>query len=75
MISFLYPLYFLAALAVAAPIWLHLRRKEQQNLIRFSAMQFLDDQPVAQRSPLTPRDWWLLLLRIAALLALIAAFR
>lgn len=72
--SFLYPLLWLGAMAIAAPIWLHLRRKDEANLVRFSAMRFLDDQPLARSRPMWPRDWPLLLLRIAALLLLVAAF-
>jgi hypothetical protein len=73
-ISFLYPLAWLAALGIAAPIWLHLQRRAEKNLVRFSAMQFLDEQPVARRQPLWPRNWWLLALRLLALLLLVAAF-
>ena len=72
--SFLYPLAWLGALAVAVPIWLHLRRREESRLVQFSAMRFLDDQPQARRRPLWPRDWPLLLLRLLALLLLVAAF-
>jgi predicted negative regulator of RcsB-dependent stress response len=72
--SFLYPLAWLGALAVAFPIWLHLRRREESNLVRFSAMRFLEDQPLARRRPLLPRDWPLLLLRVLALILLVAAF-
>jgi len=73
-IAFLYPLAWLGALAVAAPIWLHLRRRADTNLVRFSAMRFLEDQPRARARPLWPRNWPLLLLRLLALLLLIAAF-
>ena len=72
--AFFYPLAWLGALAVAAPIWLHLRRRKDPNLVRFSAMRFLDDQPAARSRPLWPHDWPLLLLRLLALLLLVAAF-
>ena len=49
--SFLNPWFWLGALAVAAPLWLHLRRKQQTNLVQFSALRFLDDQPEPRRSP------------------------
>lgn len=73
-VAFLYPLAWLAAVGIAAPVWLHLRRRQESNLVRFSAMQFLDEQPVARQRPLWPRDWWLLALRLLALILLVAAF-
>jgi hypothetical protein len=73
-VAFLYPLAWLGALAVTVPIWLHLRRRHETSLVRFSALQFLDDQPLARKRPLWPRDWPLLLLRLLALMLLVAAF-
>ena len=73
-LAFLYPLAWLGVLAVAVPIWLHLRRRQEANLVRFSAMQFLDEEPLARRRPLWPHNWPLLLLRLAGLLVLVAAF-
>ena len=55
-IAFFYPLAWLGALAVAVPIWLHLRRREDPNLVRFSALQFLDDQPAARQRRLWPHE-------------------
>src|ERR1051326_3273374 len=72
--SFLNPWLWLGALAVAAPIWLHLRRKQETNLLRFSAVRFLEDQPQPRQSPLRLRDILLFLLRALALLAIVAAF-
>src|SRR2546423_10711004 len=72
--SLLYPLALLGALAIAAPIWLHLRRKIETNLVRFSAVRFLDDQPQPRRSRLRLRDVLLFALRALALLLLVAAF-
>jgi hypothetical protein len=72
--SFLNPWFWLGALAVAAPIWLHLRRKRETNLVEFSALRFLDDQPEPRRSPLRLRDIVLFALRVMALLLLVAAF-
>ena len=72
--SFLNPWFWLGALAVAAPIWLHLRRKQETNLLQFSALRFLDDEPVPRQSPLRLRNFLLFLLRTLALLAVIAAF-
>ena len=70
----LYPLMALGLIVAAVPIWLHLRRKEETNLVLFSTLRFLDDQPLARARPLWPHHWPLLLLRLAALLSLLAAF-
>src|SRR5437016_1626790 len=72
--SFLNPWLWLGALAIAAPLWLHLRRKTETNILKFSALRFLDDQPEPRRSPFRLRDIILLALRVLALLALVAAF-
>ncbi|HWX21074.1 MAG TPA: BatA and WFA domain-containing protein [Candidatus Binatia bacterium] len=72
--SFLNPWLWLAALAVAAPIWLHLRRKKETNLIRFSALRFLDDEPEPRRSPVRLQHLLLFALRVLAVLLLAAAF-
>ncbi len=72
--SFLNPWFWLGALAVAAPIWLHLRRKRETNLVPFSALRFLDDQPEPRRSPWRLRDLLLFLLRVLGLLMVVAAF-
>lgn len=72
--ALLYPLALLGGLAIAAPIWLHLRKEEHADLVEFSAMQFLDEAPIARSRPVRPRDWLLLLLRILALLLLLLAF-
>lgn len=72
--SFLNPLIWLGALAVAAPLWLHLRRKRETHLQKFSALRFLDDQPTPRRSPWRLRNLALLVMRLLALLLLLAAF-
>ncbi len=72
--SFLHPWFWLGALAIAAPIWLHLRRKKETNLLQFSALQFLDDQPQPRHRPLRLRDFILFALRVLAVLSLAAAF-
>ena len=73
-VSFLNPLFWLGILAIAGPVYLHLRRKQPQNLIRFSALRFLDDQPEPKQSPWRLRDILLFALRVIALLAMIASF-
>jgi len=72
--SLLNPWLLLGALAVAAPVWLHLRRKQETNLVKFSTLRFLDDTPHPNKSPLRLRDIVLFALRVLALLAVVGAF-
>ena len=72
--AFLNPWFWLAALAVAAPVWLHLHRKQQTDLVLFSALRFLDDQPAPRQGAFRLRDLLLFLLRVSALLLLIGGF-
>ncbi len=69
--SFLAPLYFIAMAALAAPIVLHLiRRQTKQNEV-FSSLMFLSPSPprVNKRSRI---DHWLLLFLRATVIALFA---
>ncbi|WP_182865216.1 BatA domain-containing protein [Rhodopirellula sp. JC639] len=72
--SFLAPLYFLGALAVAGPIIFHLIRRQPRGEVEFSSLMFLDSTPprLTRRSRL--ENWPLLLLRCAAILLLAFAF-
>jgi hypothetical protein len=72
--SLLAPLYFFGALAIGAPILLHLIRRQPKGQVEFSSLMFLDPTPprLTRRSRLD--NWFLLLLRALALLLLAAAF-
>jgi hypothetical protein len=72
--SFLNPWFWLGALAIAGPVWLHLKRRQESNLIRFSAVRFLGEFPTPRRSPLRLRDLLLFALRVLAVLLVVAAF-
>ncbi len=72
--NFLHPLLWLGALAVAAPIWLHLRRKPEKDVLHFSALRFLDDEPVPRESPQRLRDLLIFLLRALAVVLIAGAF-
>jgi hypothetical protein len=72
--SFLNPWFWLGALAVAAPLWLHLRRRQETHLVRFSALRFLDDLPSPRRAPWRLRRWLLFLLRALAVWLIVAGF-
>lgn len=72
--GFLYPLLWLGVLGAAVPVWLHLRQKQPENLLRFSAVRFLDDQPRPRSGSFRLRRPLLLAARVLALLLLVAAF-
>ena len=74
MINFLNPWFLLGLVAVAAPVWLHLRRKDREKVVPFTGLRFLEDQPVAKAPPLTLKNIVLFLLRVLALAFLVAAF-
>jgi hypothetical protein len=73
--NFLVPLYLAGALAIAIPIYLHLRRRPPKDSVEFSSLMFLEQtkhQPLKRRSQL--ENIPLLLLRCLALLLLAAMF-
>lgn len=73
--NFLFPLYLAGGIAVALPIYLHLRRKPPKDAVEFSSLMFLEPtkhQPIKRRSQL--ENLPLLLLRCLALLLLAAMF-
>lgn len=72
--SFLFPLYLAAGLAVGLPILFHLIRQTPKGRQVFSSTMFLSPSPprVTKRSRI--EDWLLLLLRGFALLLLACAF-
>ncbi len=73
-LSFLAPLYLLAALAVALPIALHLFRRRTDIVVDFPAVQLLHVTPVQQQRRRRLRELILLALRVTALVLLAAAF-
>lgn len=73
-LSFLYPLFLLAAAAVAIPIVLHLFRRKTQNVVDFPAVRLLQRAPVEQQRRRRLRELFLLALRVSALALLALAF-
>ena len=72
--NFLNPWLWLGLGALAAPVFLHLRRRDRETVVAFAALRFLDDQPTVRQAPLQLRQILLLLLRALAVLLLVAAF-
>jgi hypothetical protein len=73
-LAFLNPWFWLGAAALAIPLWLHLRRKRETRLLRFSALRFLEDQPPPRRGPVRLRDRLLFALRALVVLLVLAGF-
>lgn len=66
---------FLAGLAgLAVPVLVHLTRRERGSPVRFPSLMFVEQVPFEARSRRRIRRWVLLLLRLAVLALLVAAF-
>ncbi len=72
--SFLNPLFWLAAVTVAIPVLLHLTRRDVLRPIPVPSLMFLRRVPFHETRRRQIRNWLLLLLRCAVLLLLVAAF-
>lgn len=72
--SFLAPLFFLGALALAAPIVFHLIRRTTRERTPFSSLMFLRSSPPRMTKRSRLEHWLLLLLRCLALALVAFAF-
>ncbi len=73
-ISFLSPLFLVAAIAAAVPILLHLFHRKTEVVIDFPAVRLLKRAPVQQHRRRRLRELILLALRVVALVLLSLAF-
>jgi hypothetical protein len=73
-LSFLSPLFLLAAIAAAVPILLHLFHRKTEVVIDFPAVRLLKRAPVQQHRRRRLRELLLLALRVGALLLLALSF-
>jgi hypothetical protein len=73
-VTFLFPLFLVAALAVALPIALHLLRRDVAPDMPFTAVRLLKKSPVERSRRRRLRDILLLAARVAALILLALAF-
>ncbi len=73
-VGFLVPAFLAGLLALAIPIFMHLRHRDKDRPYRFPSLMFLEQLPIrtAQRQRIT--DWPLLLLRALAVALLVFAF-
>lgn len=72
--NFLYPLFLLGGLAIAAPVVFHLVRRTTRERTRFSSLMFLLPSPPRISKRHRIEHWLLLLLRCAALALLAFGF-
>ena len=71
--SFLTPAFLLGLPLVAIPLFIHFFNRKQRDPIRWGAMEFLMASAIRRRRFMRWRDLILLLLRIALVLAVVAA--
>lgn len=72
--SFLAPLFLAALAALAIPVLIHLVQRERRNVVRFPSLMFLRRIPYSSIRRRRIQHWSLLLLRLAALALIVAAF-
>src|SRR3954468_19991860 len=72
--SFLTPLFLLGLAGLAVPVIIHLIQRERKNVVQFPSLMFLQRIPYQSVRRRRIRNWPLLLLRLAALALIVAAF-
>ncbi len=72
--GFLTPLFLIGLAGLAVPILIHLTRQERGRPVRFPSLMFLEKIPFQETSKRRIRHWVLLIMRLAALALLVAAF-
>src|SRR5688572_4756452 len=72
--SFLAPLFLLGLAAVAVPIWVHMIQRERKDIVEFPSLMFIRKIPYQSVERRRIHNWWLLALRLAALIMVVAAF-
>jgi hypothetical protein len=72
--TFLTPLFLLGLAGLAVPVIIHLIQRERKNVVQFPSLMFLQRIPYQSVRRRRIRNWPLLLLRLAALALIVAAF-
>jgi hypothetical protein len=67
-------LVFVGLAALAVPVIIHLIQKERKNVVAFPSLMFLKRVPYQSVRRHRIRHWWLLLMRLAAIALIVAAF-
>ncbi len=72
--GFLTPLFLAGLAALAVPILIHLIQRERKNVVEFPSLMFIRRIPYESVRRRKIRNWALLMLRLAALALIVAAF-
>jgi Mg-chelatase subunit ChlD len=72
--GFVTPLVLVGLGALAIPVLIHLIQRERKRVVEFPSLMFLRKIPYQSVRRRRIRDWWLLLLRLAALALIVMAF-
>lgn len=72
--AFLAPLFLAGLAALAVPVLIHLIQRERKNVVRFPSLMFVRRIPYSSIRRRRIHNWTLLLLRLAALAVVVAAF-
>lgn len=72
-LTWLTPAAWWLATLVAVPVAVHLLARQRHRSLRFPTVRFLDDAAAPARRRWTPRDPWLLAVRVSIVLAVAAA--
>lgn len=72
--SFLAPLFFASLAALAVPVLIHMIQRERKTVVAFPSLMFVRKIPYQSFRRQRIRHWFLLLMRCAALILLVAAF-
>ena len=68
------PLFLVALAGIAVPVIIHMIQREKKNVVEFPSLMFLRRIPYQSVRRRHIRNWPLLLLRLAALALIVAAF-
>ena len=72
--SFLTPFFLVGLVGLALPILIHLIQRERKNVVQFPSLMFLRRIPYESVQRRRIRNWFLLLMRLAALALIVLAF-
>lgn len=72
--GFLTPIFFAGLAALAIPVIIHLIQRERKNVVEFPSLMFIRRIPYESVRRRKIRNWALLMLRLAALALIVAAF-
>jgi hypothetical protein len=72
--SFLAPLFIAGLAAIAIPVLVHLIQRERKNIVEFPSLMFIRKIPYQSVERRRIHNWWLLLMRVGAMVLLVLAF-